>query len=211
MKYLLTFLLISVTSSVVAESSISNRFVQTEGTLTSFGVGAVSQTVDGEGFIINARLEPGDTNFIVMGSYEGLKGLDIQGSDWSADKKMLGAGYRVFERASELGKFSIVTGLSYFSHKATFRSGGMTFIMDRETRVFVGGFNGYLGQGLEITGELLLDLEGDSDPNFSIGLGFELVEDGSIFVGYEDSNLTYGFPEDTSDMTSLTMGYKIRF
>ena len=50
-----------------------------------------------------------------------------------------------------------------------------------------------------------------TDPNFSIGLGFELMEDGSIFVGYEDSNLTYGFPEDTSDMTSLTMGYKIRF
>ena len=66
------------------------------------------------------------------------------------------------------------------------------------------------GESLSIAGEVVLDLEGDSDPTFSVGLAYDVTETGSIDLGYSANNSTSAAGV-TSELTGWSVGYRISF
>ena len=82
--------------------------------------------------------------------------------------------------------------------------------MGADATVLLGQAQAKTGESLAITGEVVLALEGDSDPTFGVGLSYDVTETGSIDLGYSSSNSTSAAGV-TSELTGWTLGYRISF
>ena len=205
-KILLSASLVALSSAAFAENSISARYITIDGTLSS---GGVSVTGDGDGYSLTGTFDIGDTDFVASGSVESVSGT-ISGIAWSLDSTVIGVGYKIIDELDEDSGLQLISGVGYISSAGDFTSGGTKYFMGADATVLLGQAQAKAGESLAITGEVVLALEGDSDPTFALGLSYDVTETGSIDLGYSASNSTSSAGV-TSELTGWTLGYRISF
>ena len=205
-KLILSASFAALSSAAFADSSISAKYVAIDGTLSS---GGVSVTGDGDGYSISGAIDIGDSAFIATAGVESVSGT-IAGINWSLDSTILGVGYKIVDDLDEDSGLQLVAGLGYISSSGDFTSSGTKYFMGADSTVLLGQVKAKTGESLSISGEMVIDLEGDSDPTFSVGLAYDITETGSIDLGYSANNTTSSTGV-TSDLTGWTVGYTISF
>ena len=205
-KLILSASFAALSSAAFADSSISAKYVAIDGTLSS---GGVSVTGDGDGYSISGAIDIGDSAFVATAGVESVSGT-IAGINWSLDSTILGVGYKIVDDLDEDSGLQLVAGLGYISSSGDFTSSGTKYFMGADSTVLLGQVKAKTGESLSISGEMVIDLEGDSDPTFSVGLAYDITETGSIDLGYSANNTTSSTGV-TSDLTGWTVGYTISF
>ena len=205
-KILLSASFVALSSAAFAESSISAKYVTIDGTLSS---GGVSVTGDGDGYAINGTLDIGDTAFVATAGVESVSGT-IASIAWSLDSTVIGVGYKIIDETDKDSGMQLIAGVGYISSSGDFTSGGTKYFMGADSTILLGQARAKTGASLSIAGEVVLDLEGDSDPTFSVGLAYDVTETGSIDLGYSSNNSTSAAGV-TSELTGWSVGYRISF
>ena len=196
----------AISSMAMAESSVSAKYITLDGTLSS---GGVSVAGDGDGYSLNGTLDIGDTSFVAAASLESISGT-IGTAAWSLDSTLIGVGYKIVDELDDDSGLQLVAGVGYISSSGDFTSGGTKYILGADSTILLGQARAKTGASISVAGELVLDLEGDSDPTFSVGLAYDITETGSIDFGYSANNSTSSSGV-TSDLTGWSVGYRISF
>ena len=196
----------AISSMAIAESSVSAKYITLDGTLSS---GGVSVAGDGDGYSLNGTLDIGDTSFVASASLESISGT-IGTAAWSLDSTLIGVGYKIVDELDDDSGLQLVAGVGYISSSGDFTSGGTKYILGADSTILLGQARAKTGASISVAGELVLDLEGDSDPTFSVGLAYDITETGSIDFGYSANNSTSSSGV-TSDLTGWSVGYRISF
>ena len=196
----------AISSMAMAESSVSAKYITLDGTLSS---GGVSVAGDGDGYSLNGTLDIGDTSFVAAASLESISGT-IGTAAWSLDSTLIGVGYKIVDELDDDSGLQLVAGVGYISSSGDFTSGGTKYILGADSTILLGQARAKTGASISVAGEVVLDLEGDSDPTFSVGLAYDITDTGSIDFGYSANNSTSSSGV-TSDLTGWSVGYRISF
>ena len=204
-KVILAALFTSIGSSAFSDD-VAIRYETIDVNLSS---GGVSVSGDGDGYSISGTFDILDTGFVTTASFASGSGT-IAGIDWSLDGTSVGVGYKIIDQINEDSGLQLVAGVGYMSSAGDLTSGGTKYIMGADSTILLGQARAKTGESLSIAGEVILDLEGESDPTFSVGLAYDVTENGSIDLGYSSNNTTSSAGV-TSEITGWTVGYRISF
>lgn len=186
------------TSSIVLETL--------DATLTFGG-----NTVSGDGTAVTAQVSTVMDNGIgFLGSFSNGSGT-VGSATWELQSISIGVGYELFDTIDkEAGSgTSVLAGLGYTSTSGEVSGGGTTVSADNDFTAFVAQVTGRVNETMSFTAGLSADIEGDTDPTFSIAVGYDLTDTGKITVGYSTNNTTSSGV--TSEMTGWAIGWTSTF
>ena len=121
----------------------------------------------------------------------------------------LGVGYKIIDEADKDSGMQLIAGVGYISSSGDFTSGGTKYFMGADSTILLGQARAKTGESLSIVGSCY-GLRGRSDPTFSVGLAYDVTENGSIDLGYSSNNST-STDGVTSELTGWSVGYRISF
>ena len=202
MKKLCSLLIVvgSLASQANADTT-SSIILETLDAKLTFG----GNTVSGDGTAVTAQVSTVLDNGIgFLGSYSNAKGK-VGAATWELQSTSVGVGYELSNTIDkEAGSgISVLAGLGYTSTSGEVSGGGTTASADNDFTAFVGQVTGRVNNTMSFTAGVIADIEGDTDPTFSIAVGYDLTDTGKLTVGYSTNNTT------SSGVTAEISGWAI--
>ena len=108
----------------------------------------------------------------------------------------------IYREAAGSGS-GVLGGFGYTSTTGEISGEGTTVSADHDYTTCVAQVTGRVNETMSFTAGLTADIEGDTDPTFSIAVGYDLTDAGKITVGYSTNNTT------SSGVTSEMSGWAI--